>query len=139
MILKVEVTNTDIEDKIRENLLSSAQFNAQWKPPEYLLDGILQKHYLYALTAPTGVGKTTWLLLLAALVALGLPMGKHKIKQGNVCYFAGENPDDVLGRWRALSGVRSIRSRIARWAPQAVRLRIRLAIHRNNARNPAAR
>ena len=70
-----------------------------------MLDGILQKHYLYALTAPTGVGKTTWLLLLAALVALGLPMGKHKIKQGSVCYFAGENPDDVLGRWRALSEV----------------------------------
>ena len=105
MILKVEVTNTDIEDKIRENLLSSAKFNAQWTPPAYLLDGILQKHYLYALTAPTGVGKTTWLLLLAALVARGLPMGKHKIKQGNVCYFAGENPDDVLGRWRALSEV----------------------------------
>ena len=105
MNFKIEVTNTDVEDKIRENLLSSAQFNAQWKPPEYLLDGILQKHYLYALTAPTGVGKTTWLLLLAALVALGLRMGKHKIKQGNVCYFAGENPDDVLGRWRALSEV----------------------------------
>ncbi len=40
---------------------------------------------------------------------------------------------------RAVSGVKSMRSRIARWAPQAVRLRIRFAVHRNRARNPAAR
>ena len=40
---------------------------------------------------------------------------------------------------RAMSGVRSMRSRIARWAPHAVRLRIRLAVHRKNARKPAAR
>ena len=41
MNFKIEVTNTDVEEKIRENLLSLAQFNAQWKSwPRNLNSGI---------------------------------------------------------------------------------------------------
>src|SRR5262249_9995491 len=57
----------------------------------------------YSLTAPTGTGKTAILLYMIACVALGHPIGVHKVEPGAVCFFAGENPDDVRSRWMALA------------------------------------
>jgi hypothetical protein len=81
---------------------SSAQFTASYVPPDYLIDGFLQRRYCYALTARTGTGKTALALLLAALVALGKPLGDRQIDQGRVLIFAGENPDDIRARWIAM-------------------------------------
>ena len=43
------------------------------------------------------------MLLIAAHVALGRPIGKYEVTRGRVLYFAGENPDDVRMRWIAMS------------------------------------
>ncbi|OSJ16846.1 hypothetical protein BST63_10530 [Bradyrhizobium canariense] len=82
---------------------SSAQFLEGFTPPDYLIDGLVQRRFLYSVTAPTGHGKTAVALLISAHKALGLPIGKHEVDPGRVLYFAGENPDDVRMRWIALS------------------------------------
>jgi hypothetical protein len=81
--------------------LSSAEFVAGFKPPDYLIVGWLQRRFVYSLTAATGDGKTAVALLIALLVSQGLGLGRLKVKRGRVLYFAGENPDDVRMRWMA--------------------------------------
>ncbi|RXG85350.1 AAA family ATPase [Bradyrhizobium zhanjiangense] len=94
----------EIEAEVPQRLIkSSAQFLEGFTPPDYLIDGLVQRRFLYSVTAPTGHGKTAVALLISAHKALGLPIGKHEVDPGRVLYFAGENPDDVRMRWIALS------------------------------------
>lgn len=95
-----------IVEKRQPNLIvSSKTFTADFQPPDYLIDGILQRRYLYSLTAKTGSGKTAIALAIAAHVAEGRPLGRLRIGQGRVLYFAGENPDDLRARWIGMSEV----------------------------------
>jgi AAA domain len=87
-----------------ENVIqSSGQFTRNYSPPDYLVDGLLQRGYCYALTARTGVGKTALALAFAAHVGLGLALGDRDVDKGRVLMFAGENPNDVQARWIAMS------------------------------------
>ena len=64
------------------------------KPPEYLVEPLIQRASLYTVTALTSHGKTAVLLYIALCVASGRPVaGKHTVK-GRVVWFAGENPSD---------------------------------------------
>lgn len=78
---------------------TSAEFVANFEPPNYLVDGLIQQRFLYSMTAPTGTGKTSVALRIAAHVAEGLPLSGKEIEKGKVLFFAGENPDDVRMRW----------------------------------------
>ncbi len=80
-------------------ILSSSDFVAGFTAPDYLVDGVVQRRYIYSLTARTGHGKTAVLLTLAASVAKSDPFGTADTWLGRVCYLAGENPDDVRARW----------------------------------------
>ncbi len=82
---------------------TSGEWVSNWRPPEYLVTGILQRRFLYLLTAPAGHGKTAIALTLAAHVALGRQLGDYPVKQGRVLYLAGENPDDIMTRWLVLA------------------------------------
>jgi AAA domain len=86
--------------KSREPLiLSTTEFVSGFTPPDYLIEGLLQRRFLYSMTAPTGAGKTAITLRICTHVALGLPLAGHQIDCGKVLFFAGENPDDVRMRW----------------------------------------
>lgn len=87
----------------RGMIASSAEFTRDFVPPDYLLDGVCLKGFMYALTAPTGSGKTSLLMLLAMCVALGREFAGLEVSQGKVLYLAGENPDDVRMRWIAMA------------------------------------
>jgi hypothetical protein len=78
---------------------TSAQFIGDFVPPDYLVDGILERRYFYAITAQTGVGKTAAAMVLTAFVAAGRPLGSVEVEKGTVLYMAGENPTDVQKRW----------------------------------------
>jgi hypothetical protein len=82
-------------------IVSSADFLAGFVPPDYLIDGILQKRFCYSMTAPTGTGKTAVALILSVHVALGRSIGDALVEKGRVLYLAGENPDDIRMRWLA--------------------------------------
>jgi hypothetical protein len=84
-------------------ILSSADFVAGFVPPDYVLEGVLQRRFLYSLTGKTGAGKTAIMLLLAAHVALGNKISDRDVEPGKVLYFAGENADDVRMRWIAMA------------------------------------
>jgi len=82
---------------------TSKQFVANFVPPDYLVDGLLQEGFLYSLTGATGAGKTAITLRLAASTALGVVFAGRETKKRRVLYLAAENPDDVRMRWIALS------------------------------------
>jgi DNA-binding MarR family transcriptional regulator len=82
---------------------SSAEFIAGFTPPDYLVDGILQRRFIYSMTGRTGSGKTAIVLLIAASVELGRSIGAHEVQRGRVLYLAGENPDDIRMRWIAMA------------------------------------
>jgi len=89
-----------LPDKLAQ---SSAEFVAGFTPPDYLIEGLVQRRFLYSLTAATGSGKTAIALLIAALVCQGGKLAELEVAQGRVLYFAGENPDDVRMRWFAVT------------------------------------
>src|SRR5262249_32632261 len=81
-------------------LKSSAEFVAGFTPPDYLIDGLIQRRFIYSFTGLTGSGKTGIVMRIAAHVALGLPLAAGREgEQGLVLFFAGEKPDDVRTRW----------------------------------------
>jgi hypothetical protein len=91
-------------------ILSKAQFLATLKIPNYLITGLLNRGYIYALTGQTGHAKTAVALLVAELVSCNdrnTVLGTHKVKKGRVIYFVGENPDDVIVRIMGMDKQRS--------------------------------
>jgi hypothetical protein len=82
---------------------SSAAFVATFTPPEYVLEGMLQRRFIYSFTGQTGSGKTALMLLIAEHTALGRPIGDRTVEKGTVVYFAGENPVDIQMRWIAMA------------------------------------
>jgi hypothetical protein len=70
-------------------------------PPDYLVDSIIQRRFVYAITGQTGHAKTAIALLLAELIASrdeNAMLGRYRVTKGRVVYFVGENPDDVRMR-----------------------------------------
>ena len=90
---KIEKTNGSLL------IVSTAEFVTGFTPPDYLIDGLIQRRFLYSMTAPTGTGKTAIALRMAAHIDLGLPLAGRDVDQGKVLFLAGENPDDVRMRW----------------------------------------
>ena len=89
------------QGEVRRIAQTSAEFVAGFVPPDYLVEGLLQRRFLYSLTATTGSGKTAQVLLLTSYVALGQNLSGREVAKGSVLYFAGENPDDIRMRWFA--------------------------------------
>jgi hypothetical protein len=82
---------------------SSGEFIKGFVPPDYVLDGVLVRSFLYSLTGQTGSGKTCVTLRLAASVALGQMFAGRGTEKCRVLYAAAENPVDVMMRWTALA------------------------------------
>ena len=72
-------------------------------PPAYLVDGIIQRGYLYSLTARTHHGKTAISMYIAQCIARSEAMHGHSVKGGTVLLLAGENPDDIRARYLVLA------------------------------------
>jgi hypothetical protein len=80
------------------SIVDGADFAAGYTLPDWLVDGVIQRGYLYGLTARGNHGKTGAAIWLAMCVALGRPFGPHRCQRGRVLVLAGENPEDVRGR-----------------------------------------
>lgn len=81
-------------------LMTRQQFVSGFITPEYLIDSMLQRRFVYSLTGQTGHAKTALAVLLAEQVARvgDVTFGPHTVAKGHVVYFAGENPDDLRMR-----------------------------------------
>jgi hypothetical protein len=84
-------------------MLSSREFVANFVAPDPLIESILQRGFLYALTAHTGRGKSALALLFTALIALGRSLGFLDVEKGRCLYLAGENHTDIRYRWIAMA------------------------------------
>jgi hypothetical protein len=80
-------------------LINSGDFVSSFEAPDYTIDLMLLKKYLYCMTAPTGFGKTAVLLTTAMHKITGTAIGYHSMDNGRVVYLAGENWYDVQLRW----------------------------------------
>ncbi|WP_313194529.1 AAA family ATPase [Shinella zoogloeoides] len=87
------------DNKPTPTIISSAELVSGFIPPDYFIDGVAQKGFVYSMTGATGTGKTAVLLLIARLAAEGGELAGRGIEKGRVVYLAGENPDDVTMRW----------------------------------------
>ena len=76
-------------------------FVAGFRPPEYTIEGVLLRGYLYGITGKSNAGKTAIAVSLAACVGAGKPFGRHQSVVGKVLYLAGENPEDIRLRIKA--------------------------------------
>lgn len=81
--------------------ISAESFLADTDAPAWVIDGLLQTNYVYALTAPTNHGKTAVSLVMALCVAAGLPFAGMPASRGNVLILCGENQDGFRLRMRA--------------------------------------
>jgi AAA domain len=82
-------------------ILSKAEFMAHLTLPDFLIDGLLQRRFIYSLTGQTGHAKTAVALLIAQLVSSAdknAMLGARRVGKGRVIYFVGENPEDVRYR-----------------------------------------
>jgi hypothetical protein len=82
------------EDDGLPPVMTAAAFLAAARTPEFLIEPIIQRGFLYSLTARSYHGKTTLMIYLALCVATGRPFAGLPVKQGKVAYLAGENPDE---------------------------------------------
>lgn len=82
-------------------ILSKCDFLKGFEPPDYLIDGILQRRFVYSLTGQTGHAKTAVALLIAQLISSTgefAALGVHRVEKGGVLCLVGENPDDIRMR-----------------------------------------
>jgi hypothetical protein len=95
--------NSTLKQHKQQLLQSSATFTRAFAPPDFLVEGILCRGYIYVLTGHPGRGKTAVGLLLAAHVSTGRCLGNLEVDKGRVLILAGENPTDTKMRWIALA------------------------------------
>ena len=82
-------------------LVDAAEWLDQSAPIEWVVDGVIQRGQLYAMTAITNHGKTAISLYLAMCVAGRKKFCGREISSGAVLVLCGENPDGFRTRLRA--------------------------------------
>jgi hypothetical protein len=90
-------------------VMAHAEFLDTFHALDYLVEGILQRGYIYALTGATGHAKSAIALVLAELIASpdrNAMFGKHKVEKGRVLYLVGENPIDICMRCHGAASFR---------------------------------
>ena len=91
-------------------ILHQTEFLKGFVPPTYLVDNVLQRGFVYSLTAKTSGGKTAIALELTRAVGCEDPnatFGGHTVEKGKVLYLVGENADDVRARVKASNALRT--------------------------------
>lgn len=79
-------------------VLRGDEFLRTFRVPDPLIDGLVPRGQLYALTARTGDGKTAVSALAQLCIANGMRFAGRDVERGRVLVLAGENPDDYALR-----------------------------------------
>jgi hypothetical protein len=74
------------------------EFLSTFKAPQWVVERVFQRGYVYALTAFWGHGKTAVMVTIALLVAAGRKVGRYRVARERVLFMCGENPEDVRMR-----------------------------------------
>jgi hypothetical protein len=94
-------------EPVESRYLTGGDFVRSYTPPDWLVDGILERGRLYACTSLTGHGKTAVWLYIACMMQAGRYVAHLDTEASNVMILAGENPEDLktrmLGMMRAFN------------------------------------
>ena len=90
---KVHPIRPELADREEVRCVTAQDFLADLAPPEWVVEGIVQRGYLTAITAPTNHGKTAVSLLMSMCVASGTEFAGLPVAQGKVLILCGENQD----------------------------------------------
>lgn len=96
----------DMVEKPPVKCVPALDFLADVEEPHWVVSGIVQRGYLYALTAPTNHGKTAVSLVMAICIAAGIPFAGCDTMSGHVLILCGENQDGF--RLRMLATMESL-------------------------------
>jgi hypothetical protein len=83
--------------------VSAADFAALAEAPDYIIENIIRRGYLYALTGMSNAGKTSIGLSLVEAANLGVPFAGNETTRCNCLMLAGENATDVQFRLIAMA------------------------------------
>lgn len=97
-VLRLNFDNDAGREVRRLKVEPGDEFLRNFRVPEPLIDGIVPRGQLYAMTGPTGHGKTAVAALMQVCIATGKPFAGRVVEAGNVLVLAGENPDDYALR-----------------------------------------
>ena len=78
------------------------------RPPEYLVNGILETGALGMIFGPAGSGKSFLGIDISASVATGSPWHKRATRQGAIAYLAGEGQSGIGRRFKAWEARRNV-------------------------------
>ena len=82
--------------------MSLADMVETFVPPDWFIEGLFQRRFIYSVTGQTGHAKTAVALLISELcgsTSIDNPtLGPHPVAKGRGLYLVGENPDDVTMR-----------------------------------------
>jgi hypothetical protein len=84
-------------------------FMTGFTPPDWLIEGIVQRGRLYACTSLTGHGKTAVWLFIACMIHAGSMVGHLDGAKGNVLILAGENPEDLKARMHGMAAYHKLK------------------------------
>jgi hypothetical protein len=71
-------------DEKNKYIVNGGEFD--FTPPDYLLYGILQRKFIYSITAHPGRGKTAVCMRIAAHIGAGVDLGSVEVAKGKVLY-----------------------------------------------------
>lgn len=78
------------------------------KPPQWLVQGLLERDALALVFGDPGCGKSFWALDLALSISTGTSHHGREVVQGSVVYIAGEGQNGIKRRLMAWSEVRGV-------------------------------
>jgi len=96
-------SNIDIQKQANSIITFNKISDIEIKPPEFLIQDIMEAYIFLLLFSKTGTGKTFLILDMAFCIAAGTSWHRHKVNKGLVVYFAGEGMQGISKRMRALS------------------------------------
>ena len=88
-----------------------ADWAKTFTPPDYVVDGMIQRSCFYSMTGRTGSGKTGIAVHMSATIGhpeSGQTFGPYEVAPGRVLYIPAENQTDVLMRFIGLAHVERI-------------------------------
>lgn len=96
--IKADTVSDAEQTTVVPKLKTLRELFKEYVPPDFVIEGVIQKGYLYTITGRSGHGKTVCFIRIGMDVALGNPIGPHNSEKCNVAFFAGENPALVTNR-----------------------------------------
>lgn len=95
-------TSAKTSDNFIDTLIPGGEFASQLEDIDFVIESVIQRGYIHALTGFSNAGKTAIALAMAKAISNGDKFGEYFTEPGRVLFLAGENPQNVQMRLRGM-------------------------------------